>query len=187
MAFVIFRKGRAIQVLFHYEYMMYSIGIANFVFSMNHSKFTLALWHFYEQLSEDGFLDEFPVEYIDPGEIKVDNHRIVFPNGARVELTAMECAIYRLFLRHPGGFRLDMRWQYYSELLKIYGRESESSDIDWKEKRVDDLCEDDSALFSSHISHIRRKLQTVLNPVDVERFCIKRHAGGIYRIGALRR
>ena len=28
------------------------------------SKFTLALWHFYEQLSEDGFLDEFPVEYI---------------------------------------------------------------------------------------------------------------------------
>ena len=52
---------------------------------------------------------------------------------------------------------------------------------------VDDLCEDDSALFSSHISHIRRKLQAVLNPVDVERFCIKRHAGGIYRIGALKR
>ena len=75
---------------------------------MNHSKFTLALWHFYEQLSEDGFLDEFPVEYIAPGEIEVDKHRIVFPNGARVELTAMECAIYRLFLRHPGGFRLDM-------------------------------------------------------------------------------
>lgn len=49
------------------------------------------------------------------------------------------------------------------------------------------LCEDDSAHFSSHISHIRRKLQTVLNPVDVERFCIKRHAGGIYRIGALKR
>lgn len=167
--------------------MMYSIGIANFVFSMNHSKLTLALWHFYEQLSEDGFLDEFPVEYIAPGEIEVDKRRIVFPNGARVELTAMERAIYRLFLRHPGGLRLDMRWQYYSELLKIYGRESESSDIDWKEKRVDDLCEDDSALFSSHISHIRRKLQAVLNPVDVERFCIKRHAGGIYRIGALKR
>ena len=142
---------------------------------MNHSKFTLALWHFYEQLSEDGFLDEFPVEYFAPGEIEVDKQ------------TAMECAIYRLFLRHPGGFRLDMRWQYYSELLKIYGRESESSDIDWKERRIDDLCEDDSAHFSSHISHIRRKLQAVLNPVDVERFCIKRHAGGIYRIGALKR
>ena len=118
---------------------------------MDNSKCALALWRLYEQLSEDGFLDEFPVEYIDPGEIKVDNHRIVFPNGARVELTAMECAIYRLFLRHPSGIRLDARWQHYSELLKIYGRESESSDTDWKERRIDDLCEDDSAHFSSHI------------------------------------
>ena len=154
---------------------------------MNNSKFAWALWRLYEQLSEEGMLDEFPVEYFDPGEIRVHHRRIVFPNGSCVELTPMERAIYRLFLRHPGGFRLDMRWQYYSELLKIYGRESESSDIDWKEKRVDDLCEDDSALFSSHISHIRRKLQAVLNPVDVERFCIKKHAGGIYRIGALKR
>ncbi len=154
---------------------------------MDNSKCALALWRLYEQLSEDGFLDEFPVEFIDPGEIKVDNHLIVFPNGARVELTAMECAIYRLFLRHPSGIRLDARWQHYSELLKIYGRESESSDTDWKERRIDDLCEDDSAHFSSHISHIRRKLQAVLNPVDVERFCIKKHTGGIYRIGALRR
>ena len=80
-----------------------------------------------------------------------------------------------------------MRWQYYSELLKIYGRESASSDKDWMERRIDDLCEDDSANFLSHISHIRRKFQTVLNPIDVERFCIKRHAGGIYRIGALKR
>lgn len=147
----------------------------------------MAMWHFYEELSEVGILDEFPVEYIEPDEIKLEHHRIVFPNGARVELTAMERSIYRLFLRHPEGIRLDMRWQYYSELLKIYGRESESSDIDWKEKRVDDLCEEDSGNFSSHISHIRRKLQAVLNPVDVERFCIKKHAGGIYRIGALRR
>lgn len=154
---------------------------------MENSKLALALWRLYEQFSEEGILDEFPVEHVDPGEIRVDHHRIVFPNGVRVELTALERAIYRLFLRHPGGFRLDMRWRYYSELVKIYCRESESSDTDWKERRIDDLCEDDSAHFSSHISHIRRKLQTVLNPVDVERFCIKKHAGGIYRIGALRR
>ena len=154
---------------------------------MDNRKFTLAMWHFFEELSEEGIFDEFPVEYIDPEEIRVNHRRIVFPNGVRVELTAMERAIYRLFLRHPGGIPLDMRWQYYSELLKIYAGESESSDTDWKEKRVDDLCEDDSGHFSSHISHIRRKLQAVLNPVNVERFCIKKHAGGIYRIGALRR
>ena len=154
---------------------------------MNNSKFAWALWRLYEQLSEEGMLDEFPVEYIDPEEIRVHHRRIVFPNGARVELTPMERAIYRLFLRHPGGIPLDMRWQYYSELLKIYGRESASSDKDWMERRIDDLCEDDSANFLSHISHIRRKFQTVLNPIDVERFCIKRHVGGIYRIGALKR
>ena len=154
---------------------------------MDNSKIALAMWHFYEELSEEGILDEFPIEYIDPGEIKVDHYWIVFPNGARVELTPMERSIYRLFLRHPGGIPLDLRWQYYSELLMIFARESESSDTDWKERRIDDLCEDDSGHFSSHISHIRRKLQAVLNPVDVERFCIKKHAGGIYRIGALRR
>ena len=48
---------------------------------MDNSKCALALWRLYELLSEDGFLDEFPVEYIDPGEINIDNHRIVFPNG----------------------------------------------------------------------------------------------------------
>ena len=154
---------------------------------MNKSKIALAMWHFYEELSEEGILDEFPVEYIDPEEINLELHRIVFPNGARVELTAMERSIYRLFLRHPEGIRLDMRWQHYSELLEIYRKESSSSDLDWKEKRIDDLCEEDSGNFSSHISHIRRKLQAVLNPVDVERFCIKRHGGGVYRIGALRR
>ena len=156
---------------------------------MDNSKIALAMWRLYEQLSEDGVLDEFPVELIGPEEIKVErwNHWIVFPNGARVELTPLERSVYILFLRHPKGIRQDARWQYYSELLEIYGRESVSSDPDWKERRIDDLCDDDSANFSSHISHIRRKLQAVLNPVDVERFCIKRHAGNIYLIGALRR
>ena len=46
MAFEIFRKGRAIQVLFHYEYMMYSIGIANFVFFYESQQIYLGLMAF---------------------------------------------------------------------------------------------------------------------------------------------
>ena len=153
---------------------------------MEKGKTALAVWHLIEQLSEGGIIDDFPIHYYRPDEIRLEQG-VVFPCGIRVALSAMERSIYMLFLRHPEGIRMDMRWQYYSELLEIYLKESSSSDLDWKEKRIDELCEDDSSRFSSHISHIRRKLQRVLPPVDAERFCIKKHAGGIYRIGALRR
>ncbi len=174
------------------EYILYSFGIDNLCFfmkEMDKAHLTLAFWHFYEDLVEKGMVAEFPLKYYHSREIGIDavNHLITFPGGGSVELTDLERTIYILFLRHPEGIMIDMRWRYYTELLEIYRQQSGSSDPDWRERRIDDLCDDNSANFSSHISHIHKKLQKTLSPLDADRFCIRRHEGKCYRIGALMR
>jgi len=155
---------------------------------MEKARITLAVWHFYEDLLEEGAVYEFPLRYFNSRKIMVDasSHSVLFPGGLSVKLTDLERTIYFLFLRHPEGIPVGSLWQHYSELLEIYGEQSHSSDPDWRERRIDDLCDTDIRLFSSHISHIRRKLHAVLDPVEAERFSIRRH-GVVYRISALKR
>lgn len=156
---------------------------------MEKAGITLALWHFYEELLERDVVYELPLKHFNSKQIKVDasTRSVLLPKGVIVKLTDLERTLYSLFLRHPEGIGINGLWQYYSELLEIYRQQSHSSDPDWRERRIDDLCDTDTSLFLSHISHIRRKMHTVLDPVDAERFSIRPFAGRIYRISALKR
>ena len=148
---------------------------------------TLAFLGLYEKLVREGVIDEFPMTQYRPEEFKMKRHSIRFPSGIHVEFNAMERTVYTLFLRHPEGCTLRDRWQFYTELMEIYRCQSDSSDPDWRERRIDDLCDDKTANFSSYIYRIRRKLLQSMPPVDADRFSIKRHADGVYRIDALKK
>ena len=150
-------------------------------------KIVAAFWQMYDALQEQHLLGTITSKPVTKSGFRPCKGGIVFPNGEVVELLTMDISIYILFIRHPEGIGTHDLWRHYSELLDIYRHRSSSSDLDWIERRIDDLCDPPYDTFYTHISIIRRRITAAMSPVDAHRYCIARSSDGRYRIAALRK
>ena len=108
---------------------------------------------------------------------------LVGENGAFVPLTPVEATLYKYFLIHPQGLRLDDIWEKFDELCLIYRDLRDPCGImTISVAPVDMLCEDSHTTYHTALSRIRRKISAVLPAQEVQRYAPFLDREGLYRI-----
>ena len=111
---------------------------------------------------------------------------IHFPWAVSMHMNPEEMTLYVLFLQHPSGIRKNDLWEYYTELLELYRGFARSTDKDWTETVIDNICDTDkNNLFLFRLSHLRCRMQKEHGELFASRFAISRNDRGVYRITAL--
>ena len=157
-------------------------------FTMNVNRIAGKLIGLAQVMMEEEIINPLTFNSFSADDFRLDYHRLTvcLPWGGTIRFNPLEMTIYLLFLQHPSGIRREDLWQYYAELLELYGRMTVWDDSDKIEAVIDYLCDTDiNGRFISQISHIRRKMSAQLGELVSLRFAINRSADGVYRITAL--
>ena len=88
---------------------------------------------------------------------------ILGPNPRELALRPLLRTVFILFLRHPEGILLKEREAYKNELLEIYACIVPNLDEDIRRQRIERLASPDENTFSESLSHLNRKLDTLLD------------------------
>lgn len=110
-------------------------------------------------------------------------HFPFYPSLTSVPLTPIEATLYKYFLIHPEGLRLEDLWEKFDELCLIYRSIRDPRGIlSVRVDPVDMLCEDSHATFYTLLSRIRRRMSASLKKEDVELYCPHLSAPGHYLV-----
>lgn len=99
-----------------------------------------------------------------------------------IQLTAVERAVYLLFLDHPEGIRLSQMQEHYPALLTYMNRLSRRDDPVLIENGVKELCRQGSNSLSEKMARIRKKFSDALGEEMGANYTIKGPNGGLKKI-----
>ena len=157
-------------------------------FSMNTENLAVQLGNLVEAMVEEKIIGPLMLNYFHADQFKVCRRTLTvrFPWGGSIRLNPLDMTLYVFFLQHPCGVRNEDLWQYYSCLLELYRYYAVSTDPDWTESVIDNLCDTQcNSNFQSELSRIRGRISQKLGALAASRFAINRNGRGVYRITAL--
>lgn len=155
---------------------------------MNTEKLANKIGALTQLMVEEGMVLPLTFNSFRPDEIIVHkrSHTIRFPWGRDLRMDPVEMTLYVFFLAHPAGIMKEELWGYYTELLKLYRRFALSSDPDWTESVIDNICDtENNDYFLVRLSRLRLKMVKNNGELFASRFAISRNDRGIYRITTL--
>lgn len=112
--------------------------------------------------------------------------RIILPdyNNMEIKLHPLSKAVYFLFLKHPEGIYFKHLTDYREELLKIYLKLSNQSDIEKIYDSILDLTDPTKNAINEKCSRIKEAFICVLNPDISDNYIIKGNRGEVKSIVA---
>ena len=94
----------------------------------------------------------------------------------------LENTLYRFFLKHPEGIRLNFLQDYRDEIMELYQSNKRYGSIEEINSRIDDLLNPSSNSASEKISRIKRKILELVDEYMAQDLLIQGAAGEVKRI-----
>ena len=131
------------------------------------------------------FKERFNITRNSPG-LTIDNNgrtiRVRELGNIILPFNPLENTLYRFFLKHPEGIRLNFLQDYRDEIMELYQSNKRYGSIEEINSRIDDLLNPSSNSASEKISRIKRKILELVDEYMAQDLLIQGAAGEVKRI-----